>query len=181
MDLFTGKSPSLRHVRIWGCKAEVRPYNPQLKKLDSRTISGFFIGYCTGSRGCRFYCPTHTTRIIESDRAFYFEDDLDSGSTTPRVINLHNEDIILPIPISSSSPLIFPPNRDDVSIGDLVDPSVEPPMPDTESPTVELRQSQRARKPTIPDDYFVYWRILPNHRLDVNIARHLTIFFGFRT
>ena len=28
-----------------------------------------------GSKGSRFYCPLHTTRVIESDRAIYFEDD----------------------------------------------------------------------------------------------------------
>ncbi|RVW83074.1 Retrovirus-related Pol polyprotein from transposon TNT 1-94 [Vitis vinifera] len=52
----------------------VRPYNPQSKKLDPKTISGFFVGYCIGSRGSRFYCPSHTTRIIELDRVVYFED-----------------------------------------------------------------------------------------------------------
>ena len=54
---------------------DVRPYNPQSKKLDSKTISGHFIGYCVGSRGSRFDCPLHTTRVIESDQDIYFEDD----------------------------------------------------------------------------------------------------------
>ena len=54
---------------------EVRPYNLQSKKLDPKTISGYFIGYCVGSKGSRFYCPLHTTRVIESDLAIYFEDD----------------------------------------------------------------------------------------------------------
>ena len=26
--------------------------------------------------GSKFYCPSHTTRIIESNRAIYFEDDV---------------------------------------------------------------------------------------------------------
>ena len=55
---------------------EVRPYNPQSKKLDSKTISGYFIGYCVGLRSSRFYCPSHTTKDIELDRAIYFEDDI---------------------------------------------------------------------------------------------------------
>ena len=41
-ELIYGKKPSLRHFRIWGCKAEVRPYIPLTRKLDSKTISGFF-------------------------------------------------------------------------------------------------------------------------------------------
>lgn len=45
------KEPSLRHLRIWGCQAEVREYNPHEKKLDARTISGLFIGYPEKSKG----------------------------------------------------------------------------------------------------------------------------------
>ena len=65
-ELFKGWKPSLHHVRVWGCPSEVRVYNPQEKKLDPRTISGFFIGYPEGSKGYMFYCPSHTTRIVES-------------------------------------------------------------------------------------------------------------------
>ena len=54
---------------------EVRLYNPQSKKLDPNTINGYFIGYCVVSRGSRFYCSSHATKVIESDRAIYFEDD----------------------------------------------------------------------------------------------------------
>ena len=50
-------------------------YNPQIKKLDPKTINGYFVGYCIGSVGSRFFYPSHTTRIVESDGAIYFEDD----------------------------------------------------------------------------------------------------------
>ncbi|RVW74232.1 Retrovirus-related Pol polyprotein from transposon TNT 1-94 [Vitis vinifera] len=36
---------------LWGCSSEVRIYNPQEKKLDPRTISGYFIGYAEKSKG----------------------------------------------------------------------------------------------------------------------------------
>ena len=45
--------------------------------MDLKTISGYFVGYCIGSRGSRFFCPSHTTRIVESNRAVYFEDDFE--------------------------------------------------------------------------------------------------------
>ena len=48
-ELLSQKKPSLRHFHVWGCKVEVRPYNPQTKKLDPKTISGYFIGYCVRS------------------------------------------------------------------------------------------------------------------------------------
>ena len=45
-ELWSQKKPSLCHFHLWGCKVKVRPYNPQSKKLDPKTISGYFIGYC---------------------------------------------------------------------------------------------------------------------------------------
>ena len=44
-ELFKGWKPSLQHICVWGCPSEVRIYNPKEKKLDQRTISGYFIGY----------------------------------------------------------------------------------------------------------------------------------------
>ena len=45
---------------------EARVYNPREKKLDLRTISGYFIGYPKKFKGFRFYCPNHNTRIVET-------------------------------------------------------------------------------------------------------------------
>ena len=67
-------------MRVWGCLSEVRIYNPQEKKLDPRTISWYFIGYAEKSKGYRFYCPSHNTRIVESRNAKFMKYDLVSGS-----------------------------------------------------------------------------------------------------
>ncbi|KAH7576440.1 hypothetical protein JRO89_XS01G0064800 [Xanthoceras sorbifolium] len=96
--LWSDKKPSLHHFHIWGCKAEVRPHNPHLRKLDQKTISGHFNGYCIGLRGSRFYCPSHTTRIIESDRTIYFEDDHDRKSSEPRNVIFREECMVVPMP-----------------------------------------------------------------------------------
>ena len=74
-ELWSQKKTSLHHFHFLGYKVEVRPYNPQSKKLDPKTISKYLIGYYVGSRGSRFYCPSYTTRAIESNRAIYFEND----------------------------------------------------------------------------------------------------------
>ena len=85
------------------------PYNPQSEKLDLKTISGYFIGYCVGSRGSRFYCPSHTIRAIESNRAIYFKDN--SGTSQgPREIVLKEHPVFIPMPIASSlisSPVVY--------------------------------------------------------------------------
>ena len=78
-ELFKGWKLSLRHIRVWGCPFEVRIYNPQEKKLDLRTISGYFIGYAEKSKGYRFYCPSHATRIVESRNVKFLNNDLISG------------------------------------------------------------------------------------------------------
>ena len=63
-----------------GMPSKVIIYNPQENKLDVRTISRYFIGYVERSKGYRFYCPSHSTRIVESRNAKFLENDLNSGN-----------------------------------------------------------------------------------------------------
>uniref|UniRef100_A0A2N9IH71 Integrase catalytic domain-containing protein n=1 Tax=Fagus sylvatica TaxID=28930 RepID=A0A2N9IH71_FAGSY len=96
-ELWTGRKPSLRHFHIWGCPAEARIYNPHEKKLDSRTVSGYFIGYPEKSKGYRFYCPNHSMRIVETGNARFLENGEISGSDVSR--NVVIEEVRVPIPI----------------------------------------------------------------------------------
>ena len=107
-ELWSQKKPSLCHFHIYDCKVEVRLYNPQSKKLDQKTISGYFIGYCVGSRGSKFYCSLHTTRVIELDRAIYFENDTGiSQGSREIVIKEHPVFILVTIAYASiSSPIV---------------------------------------------------------------------------
>ena len=89
----------------------MRPYNPQSKKLDSKTISVYFIGYCVGFRVSKFYCPSHTTRVIESHRAIYFEDDIGRSQGTREIV-FKEHPFFIPMPIDSapiSSPICDAP------------------------------------------------------------------------
>ncbi|KAL6314515.1 hypothetical protein AAG906_026851 [Vitis piasezkii] len=72
-ELWIGRKPSLRHLHVWGCPTEPRIYNPHEKKLDFKTISGYFIGYPMKSKGYRFYCPNHSTNIVETSNARFIE------------------------------------------------------------------------------------------------------------
>lgn len=73
-ELWKDRKPSLHHIHVWGCKAEARPYNPHEAKLDAKTVSAFFIGYPEHSRGYRFYCPSHTTRVDETNKAVFLDE-----------------------------------------------------------------------------------------------------------
>ncbi|RVW82684.1 Retrovirus-related Pol polyprotein from transposon TNT 1-94 [Vitis vinifera] len=44
-ELWVGRKPNLNYLHVWGCPAEAKIFNPQIKKLDSKTISCNFIGY----------------------------------------------------------------------------------------------------------------------------------------
>ena len=63
----------------------MRVYNPHIKKLDERTISGFFIGYAVNSKGFRFYCPSHTPNIVNARNAKFLEEHEISGSGSQKV------------------------------------------------------------------------------------------------
>ena len=104
--LLNGKRLTLNHFHVQVYKAKVKPYNFSIKKLDSKTISSCFIRYCNNLRGCKFYCPAHSTKVVESDRTTFFEDELNNGSQIPRLTTFRKEDVIVPLiskPIESSS------------------------------------------------------------------------------
>ena len=80
----------------------------QEKKLDARTISGYFIGYLKKSKGYRFYCPTHSTRIIETDNARFIENGETSGSTTSQNVEIKEVRIQVPSICTSTSGVVIP-------------------------------------------------------------------------
>lgn len=73
----------MNHLYIWGCPIEVMIYNPHIKKLDSRTIGVFFLGYPLNSKCFRFYCPSISLRIVECRNAKFLKDDETSESAYP--------------------------------------------------------------------------------------------------
>jgi len=161
----------------------VRVYNPQEKKLDPRTISGYFIGYVEKSKGYRFYCPSHSTRIVESRNAKFLENDLISGSDQFQDIAFE-KDHYEAQPSSLSDKLVFihtpqvqkgvrqPMIENPQIIGnnhidqvideeyqDNVEQSIEQPVEQQvpqESDEVTLRRSTIVKRSAIPCDYVVY-------------------------
>ncbi|CAL2257105.1 unnamed protein product [Prunus armeniaca] len=65
-------------MHIWGGKAEAKVYNPNLGKLDPKTVSCRFMGYAERSKGFHFNCPNYTNRVVETGKAKFLEYDEDS-------------------------------------------------------------------------------------------------------
>lgn len=72
-ELLIGQKPNLMHLHVWGYPTEVRASNLHERKLDARTIIGYFISYFEKSKRYRFYCPNHSTRIVESRNAQFIK------------------------------------------------------------------------------------------------------------
>lgn len=166
-ELWTNKKPSLRHLHVWGCPAEARIYNPHEKKLDSRTISGYFLGYPEKSKGYVFYCPNHSPRIVETGNARFIENGEVSGSTRREIVEIKETrvNVTLPriVPPSTITPNVVPavveqhddneqhineevlPEGNDLHNADMHEPQ-----------KVALRRPQRNRRSAISNDYVVY-------------------------
>jgi transposase InsO family protein len=160
-ELWTGRKPSLRHLHVWGCPAEARIYNPHEKKLDFKTISGYFIGYPAKSKGYRFYCPTHSTKIVETGNARFLENGEISGSDKPQNVVIQEVRVQVPLPITSKENVVPTVVQSFDNVEQVIDQSLhdeiitnEPII--EESQEIALRRSQRERRSAISDDYVVY-------------------------
>jgi hypothetical protein len=96
-ELWTGRVPSLNHLKIWGSPAEAKIFNPTIGKLDPKTVSCHFIGYPERSKGFRFYCPKNFTKFVETRHANFFEEEMIRGSVTVRDIVLEEESTPTPM------------------------------------------------------------------------------------
>ena len=164
-ELWTGMKPSLKHLHIWGCLAEARPYRPHEKKLDSRTISCYFIGYSERSRGYKLYDLT-TKSFFETRNARFFKDvEFDRGDKD-RDFAFEEEYVDIPTAVIDIDQAPIPnivqeadPNQNNIK---------EPPVPEEQTlPPPEptpLRRSIRERRSALPDDYIVF---LQEHEFDI--------------
>jgi hypothetical protein len=139
---------------VWGCPAEAKVYNPHIKKMDSKTVSCYFIGYPERSKGFIFYYPSHTTRIVETRHAVFFENYNISGSNEKRTVNLHEGDrIYVPTSIFTEVICSSPSEKNNGTNVNNIPNIDEVPI----LPQEPLRKSQKERKSAISDDYIVYF------------------------
>jgi hypothetical protein len=82
-EIWTDRKPTLNYLHVWGYLAEARIFNPNIGKLDPKTISCHFIGYPDKSKGFRFYCPDRYIKIMETRHTVFLEDEVIRGSMVP--------------------------------------------------------------------------------------------------
>ncbi|RVW16631.1 Retrovirus-related Pol polyprotein from transposon TNT 1-94 [Vitis vinifera] len=178
-ELWTNKKPSIRHLHVWGCPAEARPYKPNEKKLNSRTVSCYFVGYSERSGGFKFYDPS-TISFFEMGNAKFIEDVELSEREPLRKVVFEEESVS--IPTTGHSHIMFDDTIQNVqSITEIQDTLEIPPtqvmepiqvheevtqQPQEPQVQVPLRKSTRERRSTISHDYVVH---LEEHEFDMGL------------
>jgi len=76
--------------------------------LDARTISGYFIGYPTKSKGYMFYYPTHSTRIVETGNVRFIENGETKGSEASRNVEIKEVRVQVPLTSTYTSRIVVP-------------------------------------------------------------------------
>jgi hypothetical protein len=98
-EMWTGRVPSVNHLRVWGSPAEAKVFNLTIAKLYPKIVSCHFIGYPERSKGFRFYCPDRFTKFVEMRHAVVLEDEMIRGSGTVRKIDLAEKRVSTPNPV----------------------------------------------------------------------------------
>ena len=87
----------------------MRPYDPNLKRLDFKTIRTFFVGYADKSKGYRFYCPTYSMRIVEYKHAIFLEEGTNVGKDMQALKFAFEEERSANLTFSTSLDIVMPP------------------------------------------------------------------------
>ena len=98
-QLWTGRKPSLGHVRIWGSLTHVLKRDPS--KLKTRSIVCLFMGYPKGTKGYMFYDPQDQKVFVSTNARFLEEDHMIDNKPRSKIIleEMREEDGNDPVPI----------------------------------------------------------------------------------
>jgi hypothetical protein len=78
-ELWTGKVPSLPHLRVWGSPAEAKVYNPNIAKLDPKTVTCHFIGYPDRLKRLSFLLSRQIHKVCRNETCSLLGGQIDEG------------------------------------------------------------------------------------------------------
>jgi hypothetical protein len=146
-EVWTGRKPDIRHLKIFGCKAMVYVPKPLRLKWNSPTRDAIFIGYPEESKGYRFYDP-QTRKVFKGRDAVFME--------TEFLAQLKRNETNV-----ATFELAVPTDDEDDEEPQTASPTATTKIPETinkEEPQNMLRKTTRKPKPKKDDDY-VYYKI----------------------
>ena len=66
-EVWTGKKPSVLHMRVFGCIAHVLVPSMKRSKLDAKSVECIFVGYSSGQKAYRVYNPATKKLVVSRD------------------------------------------------------------------------------------------------------------------
>ncbi|CAN6573251.1 unnamed protein product [Malus baccata var. baccata] len=84
-EIWYGKKPSLKHVKIWGCTTYVKKQDAG--KLEARSVKCYFVRYPKQTYGYEFYHPDDQ-KVFIARTAIFMEDEFVLNGTSKRKIEL---------------------------------------------------------------------------------------------
>ena len=124
-ELFSGKKPSISHLKVFGSPVYVRTTKPSQSKLDPRSEKCTLLSFDSSSKAYRCYRPS--TKKIFLSRDVLVDETFSPDLHTPPV----REDALLdstPAPTRREESLVLP-NTSVSSLGISNSPLVDPPSP----------------------------------------------------
>lgn len=86
-ELWSGRKPNLKHLRVFGCPALVHVPKQRRSKIDPKSLECIMVGYSTESKAYRLFDPSDQKIIVSRDVVFL--ENVHSNIETPSS-NLYN-------------------------------------------------------------------------------------------
>lgn len=64
LAIWTNRTPSVQHLKVYGCLAYANLPKQGRKKLDDRAVKCFLVGYASQTKGYRLWCPERSDVVI---------------------------------------------------------------------------------------------------------------------
>jgi hypothetical protein len=93
------KSTLTKSLVCGGSPAKAKVFNPNIGKLDPKTISCHFIGYSEKLKGFHFCCLDRHTKFVETRHDVILDDEMMKRSVVTRKIDLEEKRVYAPDPM----------------------------------------------------------------------------------
>ncbi|KAK0577350.1 hypothetical protein LWI29_031736 [Acer saccharum] len=110
-ELWTGRKPSLQHLRIFGCPAHV--LKGKTEKMESHSETCIFVGYPKETKGYYFYSPSDLKVFVSTNAKFLEKDYMNYFMPRSRIVLNEMSGDTIPREVTQPNPIVsFDPTQD---------------------------------------------------------------------
>ncbi|KAK1571102.1 hypothetical protein Q3G72_011942 [Acer saccharum] len=110
-ELWTGRKPSLQHLRIFSCPAHV--LKGKTEKMESRSETCIFVGYPKETKGYYFYSPSDLKVFVSTNAKFLEKDYMNDFVPRSRIFLNEMSGDTIPREVTQPNPIVsFDPTQD---------------------------------------------------------------------